>query len=173
MSSSSDDLNIKLELYKVATEMADRMSARRSAANTFFFTINAALATIVGVVSSARAMPSRGSLPTFDPFGLVVTAAAGLVLSVAWWSLLRYYRRLSSAKYKVINEIEGAFPMQPYTQEWSLLHPSETLKTDSLETAKAGFWKRTQHREATVIEQVVPFAFAAIYVILAIRVTLR
>jgi hypothetical protein len=37
-----------LELYKLAVEMADRVSARRSTANAFFLTINTALLTFIG-----------------------------------------------------------------------------------------------------------------------------
>ena len=36
-----------LELYKLAVEMADRVSARRAAANAFFLTVNTALLAFV------------------------------------------------------------------------------------------------------------------------------
>src|SRR5450756_2223267 len=92
---ASDDTGTILELYKTAVEMADRTSARRAGANSFFLTLNTALAAVVGIVSSARKPPPHGNLPTFDAFGLVMTAAAGIVLSLTWRALLRYYRRLN------------------------------------------------------------------------------
>jgi Ca2+/Na+ antiporter len=169
--STPDAISVKLALYSTAVEMADRMSARRAGANTFFFTLHAGLAAIVGIVSAARKRSTSGSSPTFDSFGLVMVAIAGLTLAMTWWLLLRYYRRLSQAKYAVINEMEKAFPVQPYTDEWKLLHPDETIDTASLKPERRlRWWKPQKHREATAVEQLVPAVFACIYIVLGARV---
>jgi len=170
---ADDQAGARLELYKLAVEMADRTSARRAGANSFFLTLNVALAAFVGVVSSARKPPPNGEVPTFDSFGLIVTAVAGVVLAVTWWALLRYYRRLNRAKFAVINEIEDRLVEQPYTREWSLLHPDEEIDIEANEDPVKGFRrrvKRNSHREASVVEQIVPFVFVAIYCVLALRV---
>lgn len=160
-----------LELYKTAVEMADRVSARRAGANSFFVTLNTALAVIVGIVSAARKPPPHGNLPAFDVFGLCVSAAAGVVLAVVWWELLRYYRRLSWAKWNVINRLEKRLPASPFTDEWAELHPEDQLAgTQPVRTDGASLQRRVKHWEATVVEQVVPFLFVVLYVILAIRV---
>jgi hypothetical protein len=171
-----DDQDTLLELYKNAVEMADRVSSRRAGANTFFLTLNTALAAVVGIVSSARKPPPHGSAPSFDAFGLVATAVAGIVLALVWRALLAYYRRLNAAKFDVINKLERQLPAQPYTDEWAILHPDEPHE----EHAELERWqlvkrwqrwrRRTRHREATVIEQVVPLVFVLIYVALAVRV---
>lgn len=175
----TDDTNVRLDIYKMAVEMADRVSARRAGANTFFVTLNTALAAVVGIVSAARKPPPHGSVPSFDGFGLVLTAIAGIVLAGVWWSLLRYYRRLSAAKWGVINDIERALPVSPFTNEWARLHP----EPESAEPASVEWWRliarfqrwgrRTRHREATRVEQVVPFVFVAIYVVLLLRVIVQ
>lgn len=169
---ANDDTSTILELYKTAVEMADRVSARRAGSNTFFITVNTALAAIVGIVSSARKPPPHDSLPSFDAFGLVATAIAGIVLSLVWWMLLRYYRRLNGAKWEVINKLEKKLPAQPFTDEWEILHPDEPTSDEKL--AKLSWVQRvkvrTKHREATVVEQIVPFVFMAIYLVLASRV---
>ncbi len=161
-----------LSLYNTAVEMADRTSARRAGANSFFLTLNTALAAVVGIVSSARKPPPHGNVPSFDAYGLVVTAIAGIVLALVWWALLRYYRRLNGAKFDVINKIEEKLPVRPYTDEWKILHPDEPTSKEAI--AKLPWWKRvkvrSKHREATVVEQVVPFVFMGIYVALALRV---
>ncbi len=171
---TDDDTGMLLELYKNAVEMADRVSSRRAGANTFFLTLNTALAAVVGIVSSARKPPPDGNLPSYDAFGLVSTAIAGVVLALVWWALLRYYRRLNGAKFKVINKLEEQLPATPFKDEWEILHPDEP---SSEEVAKLPRWKRlrarTKHREATVIEQVVPFVFVAIYAVLALRVVFQ
>ena len=167
----SDDTTTILELYKTAVEMADRVSARRAGANTFFLTVNTALAAVVGIVSSARKPPPHGNLPTFDAFGLIITAIAGIVLAWVWWMLLRYYRRLNGAKWDVINKLETRLPAQPFTDEWAVLHPDEPKTAEARK--KLSWLKRHKHREATVVEQVIPFVFMAIYIVLAIRVLVQ
>lgn len=167
----------RLELYKLAVEMADRTTGRRAGTNTFFFTLHASLAVVVGVVSAARRAPSDKPTLTFDKFGLSLTAAAGFVLAVAWWMLIRYYRRLNGAKFDVINEIEKSLPVQIYTDEWRILHPEEPVPT-GVEGGSHGVVKERpwftekKHREATVVEQVIPLVFAAIYIALEVRVLL-
>lgn len=45
---AGDETGTLLELYKTAVEMADRVSARRAGANSFFVTLNTALARSLG-----------------------------------------------------------------------------------------------------------------------------
>jgi len=149
--------------------MADRTSARRAGANSFFLTLNTALVAVVGIVSSARKPAPNSNLPTFDPFGLTLTAIAGIVLALTWLALLRYYRRLNAAKWDVINELEKQLPAQPFTDEWEKLHP--TLPGKSTASRWTRWWHHeVKHREATVVEQLVPLVFAVIYCALAVRV---
>jgi len=172
---ADDETSVLLELYKTAVEMADRVSARRAGANSFFVTLNTALAAIVGIVSAARKPPPHGNVPSFDAFGLCITAAAGVVLATVWWALLRYYRRLGRAKWDVINRLERRLPASPFTDEWAELHPEET--PTGTDPVRRGRWRsirlRVKHREATVVEQVVPFVFVALYVTLAVRVVVQ
>lgn len=170
---ADDGTGTVLELYKTAVEMADRTSARRAGANSFFLTLNTALAAVVGIVSSARKAPSHGNVPTFDAFGLVLTAAAGIVLSLTWRALLRYYRRLNGAKFDVINEMEKRLPCQPFTDEWAILHPARPAGEEKPSKWTSWWRRKVQHREATVVEQVVLLVFVVIYAALAIRVLAR
>jgi hypothetical protein len=174
---ANDDATTILDLYKTAVEMADRVSARRAGANSFFLTLNTMLAAAVGIVSSARKPPPHGNVPTFDAFGLVVTVVAGVVLALVWRSLLKYYRRLNGAKFDVINKLEESLPARPFTVEWEILHPDESLAGADAEVQWWRVWKmlaawrrKTKHREATIIEQVVPIDFMLIYVALGLRV---
>ena len=170
----TDETATILELYKTAVEMADRTSSRRAGANSFFLTLNTGLAALVGIVSSARKPAPQGNLPAFDAFGLVITAAAGVVLAFVWWSLLRYYRRLNGAKFDVINKLEERLPVSPYADEWRILHPDEPRPTSMAKRARIRGWlARTNHREATRVEQVVPFVFMAIYITLGLRTLMQ
>jgi ABC-type nickel/cobalt efflux system permease component RcnA len=168
----------RLELYKLAVEMADRTNSRRAGTNTFFFTLNAGLAAIVGIVSTVRPGSVAANKTSTDSFGLLLTAVAGLVLALAWWMLIRYYRRLNSAKFDVINKLEAHLPAKVFTDEWHVLHPVEQLPGEDTAAPivrtrrqRLNDWMtRKRHREATLVEQVVPLVFAAIYIALGVRV---
>jgi hypothetical protein len=138
------DESVELELYKLAVEMSDRLSARRGAANTFFLTVNTGLATLLG------AQDLRWYV-----------AAAGIVFALAWWVQLRSYRQLNAAKFKVIHKIEERLPLRIFTDEW------DYLKADR--PAAPGFRRRIRYLELGAVERMVPFAFAAIYVAELIR----
>jgi hypothetical protein len=172
MTPGNDDA-IVLDLYKMAVEYADRFTSRRATANSFFLTLNTALAAIVGIVSSARRPPPHGNLPAFDGVGLALTAVAGIVFALVWRALLSYYRRLSTAKWAVITELEARLPVQPFTDEWKILQRERaTAEAKQGRSRAPKIWVkvvRVKHREATVVEQVVPWVFIVIYVVLGIR----
>jgi hypothetical protein len=84
-----------LDQYKLAVEMADRVSGRRGAANGFYLTAASAL------------------LATSEGLSLAVAAIAGMALSLAWWAQLTSYRNLNAAKWKVIGNLEKELSAQP------------------------------------------------------------
>lgn len=133
-----------LELYKLAVEMADRVSARRGAANSFFLTVNTALATLLG------SMELRWYVPT-----------AGVAFAVAWWSLLKSYRDLNAAKFEIILAMEAPLPVRVYGDEWLRLR-REPLRF-ALKRGRLRPWL-AQYRELGRVERVVPWVFALIYV---------
>jgi hypothetical protein len=144
------DRATELDLYKLAVEMADRISARRGAANTFFLTVNTGLAALLG----------SSSLRWY-------VAAAGLVFALAWWWLLQSYRRLNSAKFQVINAIEPALPIQLFTEEWKYL---QAAKRPMRVWPPRALWSwMNGYHELGIVERVVPLAFAVIYVAELIR----
>lgn len=90
--------------YKLAVEMADRVSARRMQANTFFLAINTGLLTIfANLVKDKIITGFSGTLPII----------ALLVLCFVWWRIVRSYRQLNSGKYAVILEMEDLLPAAP------------------------------------------------------------
>jgi hypothetical protein len=122
------------ELYKLAVEMADRISARRAVANSFFLTVNTALATLA----------SAGAFRWY-------AAAAGIVVAVSWWAVLRSYRELNAAKFRVILVLEERLPVQVFGQEW--VHLAEDR----------GRLTSRRYRELGSVERIVPWVFVAIY----------
>jgi hypothetical protein len=131
-----------LEQYKLYVEMADRISQRRALANTFFLTLNTAAFTVIGVFWKDRPDTSAG--------WLVLPLVVALGQCAAWFSILRSYRQLNSAKYEVIGEMEKRLPASPYWgAEWAKLGGGKDWRT---------YWPLTHG------EKYIPLLFAATYV---------
>lgn len=143
-----------LELYRLAVEMADRVSARRTTANNFFLAVHATLATVVGLLGLDVLGGSSASPPAArDPSATVLVGMAGVLLSIAWWLGLRSYRDLNAAKFKVITQLEQQLPTKVFSEEWLL------LKRDEIP------WWRGRYAEQGTVERVVPFIFAGLYLV--------
>lgn len=137
------------ELYKLAVEMADRISARRGIANSFFLTAN------TGVVALLSNSHIRWYLP-----------AAGIVFSTTWWALLKSYRDLNRAKFEVILAMEERLPVRVYGDEWVRLRKDPVrlrLRRDVLRSWLA------QYRELGRVERIIPWIFVLIYLAEIVR----
>ena len=104
-----------IEIYKLYVEMADRISTRRQAANSFFLTINSAIVALVGYVNTI-AESDKGTALFYT-----LVAFAGMILSYLWYRLVLSYKQLNSGKFKVIHAIEKMLPICPYDAEWRVL----------------------------------------------------
>jgi len=138
-----------LELFKLAVEMADRVSARRATANSFFLAVNTGLAAFVG----------SQDLRWY-------VAAAGILFAAVWWALLKSYRDLNDAKFQVILEMEKRLPVPVFGDEWQRLKRDPVkfaLKPQSLRG-----WA-SRYRELGQVERVVPWVFALIYLAEIVR----
>lgn len=122
-----------LDQYKLMVEMADRVSARRATANSFFVTVQSALVTAFGFSKD-------------DQWPLAIV---GVVVAIAWWLSLRSYRMLNAAKFAVINEMEERLTASPYQDEWAILKRED-----------GPLHKR--YAALSFVEQTVPVAFAAL-----------
>jgi hypothetical protein len=140
-----------MELYKLAVEMADRISARRGTANAFFVTINTALLAFLGLAELRAAWP---------------VALGGLVISATWALLIKSYRDLNTAKFKTINAAEERLPIKIFTEEW------QNLKKARPEKWVPSEWRRwlQWYVEFTIVEMLVPGVFAFLYLVILIDV---
>ena len=132
------------EQYKLATEMADRISNRRMLVNSFFATAIAGLITLMA--NSTRSWS---------------VASAGIILSIVWWGLLKRYRDLNAAKFKVILAMESRLPCRVFGDEWDI------LKQDVVKFAFKPNILRSwmfQYKELSQVERIVPWLYVAIFV---------
>jgi hypothetical protein len=73
---------------------------------------------------------------------------AGLVICYLWYRLIRNYRDLNSAKFKVIHELEKRMPSRPYDAEWEALGRG----------TKPGLYLPFSH-----LEMIVPWVFFVVH----------
>ncbi len=136
------DLQLLMDQYKLYVEMADRISARRSLANTFFLTLNTAVFAAVGLFW--RDPPAAP--PLLAVFPVAVLALQCLV----WFWTIRSYRQLNAGKWAVVGALERRLPASPWwSAEWAALGRGED---------PARYWPLTH------LEQWVPLLFALAYV---------
>ncbi len=110
----SDYRNHYLEQYKIYVEMADKISARRQSANSFFLSMNTAIIAIIGYVQLGTKVGEKADLYWF-------VSLAGIILCYSWFQLIRSYKDLNTGKFKVIHYIEERLPLSPYDAEWQAL----------------------------------------------------
>jgi hypothetical protein len=128
----------RLELYKLMVEMADRVSQRRQAANSFYLSINTLL-----VGGSAYLGTTTASVRT-----TLLVSLAGTLVSIYWVKAIESYKTLNNAKFSIINTIEESLVIRPFTDEWAKLDPD-------------GDGKR--HKPFHVTEKFVPKVFMGMY----------
>ena len=133
-----------LEQYRLFVEMADRISQRRQRAHAFFLTLNMGLVVFLGL-----ALP--GKLAIIGSLWYVIVGAAGIVLSYAWFRLIKSYGDLNTGKFRVIHRMEEHLPLKPYKVEWDEVGHGE----DS-----------SLYKPFTRIEVYIPGMFALLYGIL-------
>ena len=100
-----------LEQYKVYVQSADNVSERRVASVRYLLTVNAALIAAYGLQSSL----------TEQTIFAVPIALAGIALSLLSYFIIKSFRDLNTAKFKIIHELEERLPAALYAYEWQLL----------------------------------------------------
>ncbi len=132
-----------LAQYKIYVEMADRVSSRRNLTNVFFLTLNTSIVAAMGFAFEKLQH-------ILIPLPIVAVLFATLfALCLVWWWLLRSYRNLNSAKFKVIGQLERRLPASPFqTGEWRELGEGLDIK---------------KYLPLTVLEQYVPIFFIGAY----------
>ncbi len=134
-----------LEMYKTYVEMADRISERREKANSFFLAVNTALIALLAKDAFGGSAAGPRALE------LLVPVAAG-VLCYLWYRIIRSYRDLNSAKFKVVHVIERQLPLRPYDAEWESVGGGKNPRL---------------YLPFTHVETVVPWLFMAFHALLA------
>lgn len=132
-----------LDQYKLYVEMADRISQRRTNANTYFLSVNSAILAFVGYLTSKNSNEYMWLL-----------ALAGCMLTLFWYNIINSYRNLNSAKWQVVQDIEKRLPISPYDAEWDAVQRGHNPKL---------------YRPISHIESWVPGVFCFLHVIVFLK----
>lgn len=113
----NEDKSDLLEIYKLHSELSDRVSQRREGANRFY----AGLLTFVGISIGAAYKMDNTSL-------LLVAEIGGLCMSISWLVVIKSYRDLNAGKFKVLHELENNFQYRFFQREWEALDMNKKKK---------------------------------------------
>lgn len=142
-----------LDFYKLAVDMADRVSARRAGANSFFVTVQSAVVASLGFLAAQEPAAPNGIL--------LAVCGVGILGAGVWFLLLRSYRHLNRAKFDVILALETRLPVQLFADEWA------SLKKDPVSR-----W-RGRYAELGTVERLAPLLFAALNLATAVYLVVR
>ncbi|MDY7576189.1 hypothetical protein [Actimicrobium sp. CCI2.3] len=132
-----------LDQYKMYVEMADRISQRRTTANSYFLSVNTAILAFVGYLTSKDSVDF-----------LWLLAVAGGTLTILWYSIIIAYRNLNTAKWGVVHEIEKRLPISPYDAEWEAVERGTNSKL---------------YRPISEIEKGVPYVFFFLHCVVFLK----
>lgn len=128
-----------LEIYKLHAEFADRLSQRRESANRLFVSL------LTGLLAALLWLGAG------DLGGSAVTGflgVAGVLLSAAWFVVIRSYRQLATGKFDALHELEQHLAYQFFEREWELLREGRDFRK---------YWR------LTVVETSLPIVFGLLF----------
>ena len=133
------------ELYKLYQETTEKVSDRRSKANTWMLSVNSALVALYTLLEKGGGV--IGAL--WQNLWFIALPLAGLIICFAWYALLVSYRKLNHAKFTVLMELEKDLPYPVYTREEQFLQENRRWNLSNIES-----W--------------IPWAFGLLYLFLAV-----
>ena len=130
-----------LKQYLFLCETADRVTDRRQNANKFYLAVNSLIFAVAGYLSTLDVKMTP-----------ILISVLGVTVSFIWFLHINSFKKLNSAKYEVIQEIETHLPAKIYQKEEEYL--------------KQGY------RKLTSVEKGIPFLFMGLYVLIVLVVLL-
>ena len=109
-----------LEQYKMYVESSEKVSDRRSKLNTFYLSLTTTLTGIIGFVITNKVENGK--------YLIILLSASSVVICLHWIILLLNYKKLNSAKFDLIQEMEKELPINLYVREWEVLKTGPNAK---------------------------------------------
>jgi hypothetical protein len=103
----------KFTIFELYLATAEKVTDRRALANSWMLSVNSAIVALYGYLQSDKVAVGVDQKAIW----LWAIPAAGAIVCVAWMALLSSYRKLGSAKFAVVAELEADLPAAPFTRE--------------------------------------------------------
>ena len=110
----TDEDGKRLALYNLYLDTAERVSDRRARANAWMLSVNSAVVALYGYLGQGKSVIED----TDKEIWFWVIPASGILVCLAWATLLSSYRKLNAAKFKVLQELEQDLPYALFRREW-------------------------------------------------------
>lgn len=124
-----------LEQWKIAVTMSNAISERRTNMNNIFLTLNSMLVALITFQFEKKSMGY---------------ALIGIVVCLIWISNLENYKKLNTAKFKIINKLEKELPANVFDYEWDLVGRGDDGK---------------KYKRMSNLERIIPLIFVLVYVV--------
>ena len=146
---------VLLEEYKLYVTLTDKLMDRRERTHRFYISVHSILIAVLSMFAGGTASKVPGLLIGTPPQKgmLVLGSFLGAVLCGLWWLNVWAYRRLSQARYQVIQDLERLLPYQCFQREWEILGKGKNFK---------------RYPSLTRIESLIPLVLLTIYFVVLV-----
>jgi ABC-type dipeptide/oligopeptide/nickel transport system permease subunit len=162
----------KLKQYRFYADTAEKVIDRRNSVNRFYITIHTGLLTLITLVAGYGLLPGATTLSNNNTPPTSITAFVsgaqgaigvflcllGAVLSLMWMLNISQYRKLNTAKYDVIIDMEKQLPFQAFAEEWRIL----------MGGARTSGAPVKRFRQVTRVELLLPVVALFVYIIIGV-----
>ena len=140
-----NDQKTLFDLYQLYVETTETVCERRAVMNKWMLAVNGAITSLYGFLSSEKA-----SVPAPDQIGwLIAIPISGAIMCLAWAAMLSSYRKINTAKFEVIHELEASLPAAPFLREKQI-------------------YEALDRRPLSQVEKSVPYVFMALYLVFVV-----
>ena len=127
-----------MEMYKLHTEMADRVSHRRGVMNNLYTTGNIAL---VALLASLYGTSGNTNLILLSTLSVL-----GILICIIWYKHILSYKQLNAAKFEALDQLEKELPLPFYKLEYEA-------------------YKKKTRKDFSDIEQLIPVLMGSAYLL--------
>ena len=118
MKEVAENENLLFRQYELYLQSIQQISEKRFKANHFYISL---LSALLGILAFTFGKDNFQNLAEYQDTMVQAVSLLGLLLNLIWFFTIRSYRKLSDAKYRVINNMEMQLPFQAYHEEWETL----------------------------------------------------
>ena len=140
------------DIYRLHAELADRVSQRREGANRLFVSL------LTGLMVFLAALLRLGTGDLGANAVMFFFGIAGVMLSAAWFVVIRSYRQLNTGKFEALHELEQHIPYPFFQREWELLSEGRDFRR---------YWR------LTVVETSLPIIFFLLFLAVIVFAAIR